>query len=88
MVKLPNQEHIKSYYRWVEYIPGCSMPRNNGISKMERGKLQMPKQLASAYDIRFDDRTALFEKDILKENPPKLWYLTLTVPLCFFHRQN
>lgn len=36
----------------------------------------MPKQLASAYDIRFDDRTALFEKDILKENPPKLWYLT------------
>ena len=36
----------------------------------------MPKQLVSAYDIRFDDRTALFEKDILKENPPKLWYLT------------
>ncbi len=36
----------------------------------------MPKKLASVYDIKFDDRTALFEKDILQENPPKLSYLT------------
>ena len=28
------------------------------------------------YEIKFDDNTAVFEKDILKENPPKLSYLT------------
>lgn len=28
------------------------------------------------YDIKFDDNTAVFEKDILKENLPKLSYLT------------
>lgn len=27
------------------------------------------------YETRFDDNTAVFEKDILKENPPKLSYL-------------
>jgi len=29
-----------------------------------------------AYDIKFSDATAGFERDILKENPPKLSYLT------------
>jgi ATP-binding cassette subfamily B protein len=28
------------------------------------------------YEIKFDDNTAIFEKDILKENTPKLSYLT------------
>ena len=31
---------------------------------------------APKYEIKFDDSTAVFEKDILKENPPKLSYLT------------
>ena len=34
------------------------------------------KENASDYEIKFDDNTATFEKDILKENPPKLSYLT------------
>ncbi|MCL2774123.1 MAG: ABC transporter ATP-binding protein/permease, partial [Oscillospiraceae bacterium] len=35
-----------------------------------------PEEKKPAYEIKFSDNTAVFEKDILKENPPKLSYLT------------
>ncbi len=35
-----------------------------------------PEKKPPLYNIIFDDNTAVFEKDILKENPPKLSYLT------------
>ena len=35
-----------------------------------------PEEKKSDYIIKFDDNTADFEKDILKENPPKISYLT------------
>jgi len=34
-----------------------------------------PKEKKSVYEIKFNDNTAAFEKDILKENTPKLSYL-------------
>jgi ATP-binding cassette, subfamily B, bacterial len=51
---------------------------------MERGMLSMTKknkkhiseEKKSIYEIKFDDNTATFERDILKENPTKLLYLT------------
>ena len=44
------------------------MPKKNKKDKAEEKK--------PVYEIKFDDNTAVFEKDILKENPPKLSYLT------------
>ena len=41
--------------------------------KNKKGKAEEKKPV---YEIKFDDNTAAFEKDILKENPPKLSYLT------------
>lgn len=39
-------------------------------------KKNKPEEKKPVYEIKFDDKTAVFEKDILKENPPKLSYLT------------
>lgn len=39
-------------------------------------KQNKEKENASGCRTKFDDNTAAFEKDILKENPPKLSYLT------------
>ena len=39
-------------------------------------KKKKPEEKKPVYEIKFDDNTAVFEKDILKENPPKLSYLT------------
>lgn len=39
-------------------------------------KKTKPEEKKPIYEIKFDDTTAVFEKDILKENPPKLSYLT------------
>jgi len=44
------------------------MPKKNKKDKAAEKK--------PVYEIKFDDNTAAFEKDILKENPPKLSYLT------------
>lgn len=39
-------------------------------------KKEKPEEKKPVYEIKFGDNTAAFEKDILKENPPKLSYLT------------
>jgi len=39
-------------------------------------KKKKPEEKKPVYEIKFDDNTAVFEKDILKENLPKLFYLT------------
>lgn len=44
------------------------MPKTKKRDKREEKK--------PVFEIKFDDHTADFEKDILKENPPKLSYLT------------
>jgi ATP-binding cassette subfamily B protein len=38
-------------------------------------KEKEPQSKTPEYEVKFDDRTATFERDILKENPPKLRYL-------------
>ena len=35
-------------------------------------KEKEPQSKTPEYEVKFDDRTATFERDILKENPPKL----------------
>ncbi|MCL2741454.1 MAG: ABC transporter ATP-binding protein/permease [Oscillospiraceae bacterium] len=44
------------------------MPKKDRTGKAEEKK--------PAYEIKFGDRTAAFERDILRENPPRLSYLT------------
>jgi ATP-binding cassette subfamily B protein len=44
------------------------MPKKNKKTQAEEKK--------PVYEIKFSDNTAAFERDILKENPPKLAYLT------------
>jgi len=39
-------------------------------------KKDKPEEKKPVYEMKFDDNTTAFEKDILKENPPKLSYLT------------
>ena len=43
---------------------------------MAKKNKKKPEEKKPVYEIKFGDRTAAFEKDILKENPPKLSYLT------------
>ncbi len=43
------------------------------FKKSKKNKVEEKKPV---YEIKFDDNTAVFERDILKENPPKLSYLT------------
>ena len=43
---------------------------------MFRKKKDTAEEKKPIYEIKFNDNTAVFEKDILKENPPKLAYLT------------
>jgi ATP-binding cassette subfamily B protein len=43
---------------------------------MPKKKIDKSEEKKPVYEIKFDDNTAAFEKDILKENPPKLSYLT------------
>ena len=42
---------------------------------MSKNKKDKTEEKKPVYEIKFDDNTADFEKDILKENPPKLSYL-------------
>ena len=42
----------------------------------KKNKKNKPEGKKPAYEIKLDDGTAAFERDILKENPPKLPYLT------------
>ncbi|MCL1795088.1 MAG: ABC transporter ATP-binding protein/permease [Oscillospiraceae bacterium] len=42
----------------------------------KKKKKDKAEEKKPVYEIKFDDNTAAFEKDILKENPPKLSYLT------------
>ena len=46
------------------------------IKKIKKNKKNKPEEKKPVYTIKLDDNTAVFEKDILKENPPKLSYLT------------
>lgn len=47
--------------------------KNKAEKKAEKNKAGAAKP---AYEIKHEDTTAVFERDILKENPPKLSYLT------------
>lgn len=46
------------------------------MNKQRNKKNNRDKAAKPAYEIKFQDNTAALEKDILKENPPKLSYLT------------
>lgn len=42
----------------------------------KKGRGDRTEEKKPVYEIKFEDNTAVFEQDILKENPPKLSYLT------------
>ena len=46
------------------------------MSKKTKKDKSKPEEKKPVYEVKFDDNTAVFEKDILKENAPKLSYLT------------
>ena len=45
-------------------------------AKTKKSKKNQTEEKKPVYEIKFGDNTAAFEKDILKENPPRLSYLT------------